>query len=170
MRSPRPTSSSASRARFRPSSLLILRVERGQFDIFQRGGAGKQVESLKDETDLAIADGRQFLLGQFRDGDTFQQVAAAGGLVQAAQNIHESGFAAAAGAHDGHELAALDANIDAAQRVHLGFAQIVVFVHVINLDEVRASRFRRAGSPRIVGWLPLSEAVVVSRSRQPGLR
>ena len=118
-----------------------LGVERGQFDIFQGSGARKQVESLKDETDLAVADGRQLFLRQLGDRDAFEQVAAAGRLVQAAQNIHERGFAAAAGAHDGDKLAPLDADVDAAQGMHLGFAQIVVLVHVVDLNQAAASGF-----------------------------
>ncbi len=72
---------------------------------------------------------------------SFEQIAAAGRLVQAAQNVHESGFAAAAGAHDGDKLAALDADVDPAQSVHLGFAQVVVLVHVIDLNQAVASTF-----------------------------
>ena len=35
---------------------MSVRVEHWQLDVFQRGGAGEEVEPLEDETELAIAN------------------------------------------------------------------------------------------------------------------
>src|SRR5690606_26662994 len=63
---------------------------------------------------------RQFLLVQGRDVDPVALVGTAGGRVQAADQVHQGGLAGARWPHDGDELAALDTQVDAAQRRHLG--------------------------------------------------
>jgi len=55
--------------------LADLGVERRQFNVLQRRGTGQQIEALKNEADLAVANGCQFFFGQARDFDAFQQVA-----------------------------------------------------------------------------------------------
>src|SRR5882724_2060469 len=76
-------------------------IESRQLDILQRGCARKQVEPLKDKSNLAVADGRQLLLIKTRYFDSLQVVLPGGWLIEAAENVHERGLAAAAGAHDG---------------------------------------------------------------------
>ena len=55
----------------RGTLLPRLRINAGvnqrQFYIAQAGRAGEQIESLKNETDLAIADGGQFIVIHLRD-------------------------------------------------------------------------------------------------------
>ena len=46
-----------------------------------------------------------------------EEVAAGGGAVQAAEQVHEGGLAGAGRAHHRHELPGLDAERDSAQRV-----------------------------------------------------
>ena len=89
------------------------------------------------------------------DVDAFQQISARTGLVQASQNIHERGFAAAAGAHDGHKLATLDLETYAAQSVDLGFTQLVSLVNVIcaNDDFIAIDLLRRLVDCQRVGLL-----------------
>src|SRR5205814_939928 len=99
------------------------------------GGARQQVKSLKDEANFAVANGGQLFFGQTRGLDSFQQVTTAGRFVEASQNVHEGGFAAPAGAHDGHELTAFNSQADPTQSVHASFAQVVIFVHIIDLDD-----------------------------------
>jgi hypothetical protein len=48
----------------------------------------------------------------------FEPVAAAGGTIEAAQDVHQGRLAGAGGADDGQELAALDLQVDAAQGGH----------------------------------------------------
>src|SRR6266478_793584 len=108
------------------------RVQRGQFDVFQSGGARQQVEALKNETDFAIADGGQLLLAEAGDLDAFQQIASSAGFVEAAQNIHERRFTAAAGAHDGDELPARNFDTYASQGVNARFPELIVFVNLLD--------------------------------------
>ena len=49
-------------------------VDQRQLDVVQGGGAGQQVEGLKDEADFFVADARQFVVVQFaRPGWLFSQ-------------------------------------------------------------------------------------------------
>src|SRR6185369_7753155 len=51
-----------------------------------------------------------------------QFITPGGGLIQAPEDVHEGGFARAAGPADGHELAAPDAGLDPAQGRHRDLA------------------------------------------------
>ena len=106
-------------------------VNQRQLHVVQRSGAGQQVEGLEDEADFLVADARQFVVIQFADQLAVQPVAALAGRVQAADQVHQRGFARARRAHDGDVLVALDADVDAAQRVHL-----LLRAHVVGLPQV----------------------------------
>lgn len=62
-------------------------------------------ESLEDEAQFA-AQTRQLVRAETRDFDSVQGVTAAGRTIEAADQVHERGFARARRTHDGHELAA----------------------------------------------------------------
>ena len=64
-------------------------------------------------------------ISQPRNLNSFEQVAASAWLVEAAYYIHECGFAAAAGAHDGNKLSSANLERDASQRMNAGLTQIV---------------------------------------------
>src|SRR5580704_13719479 len=83
-------------------------VEQRQLDILEGAGAWQQIERLEDEADAPTPYSRQRRLVQLRDIDSLEQVLAARGTVEAAEQIHQSGFARAGGAHDGDELTAPD--------------------------------------------------------------
>src|SRR6266852_5170109 len=108
------------------------RVQRGEFDVFQSGGARQQVEALKNETDFAIANGGQFFLAEAGDLDAFEHIASSVGFVEAAHNIHEGRFTAAAGAHDGDELPARNFDAYASQGVDACFPELIVFVNLLD--------------------------------------
>jgi hypothetical protein len=86
-------------------------VDQRQLDVVQRGGAGQQVEGLEDEADLLVADARQLVVVQFADQLAVEPVAALGGRVEAADQVHQRGLAGAGGAHDGDVLVVLDAQV-----------------------------------------------------------
>src|ERR1700693_4244999 len=44
--------------------LADARVQSGQFDVLERGGARKQIETLKNESYFAITNSGQFLLAE----------------------------------------------------------------------------------------------------------
>jgi hypothetical protein len=69
------------------------------------------------------------------DVDTLEQVLARGGRIQAAHDVHDGGFARAAGAHNGHELAGGDVEVDVPEREQFGRALAIAFGHAAQLDE-----------------------------------
>ena len=99
-----------------------MAVKHRQLDIFQCAGARQQVEALKHEAKFLVPQLGQLLAVKPGHGDAIEQIVSAGGLVEAAERVHQGGFARAARAHDGHEVAALDVQRDAAHGFHLDFA------------------------------------------------
>ncbi len=54
-------------------------VDEGELDVVQGGGAGEQVEGLKDEADLLVADAGELVVVERGDVVAVEPVAAAGG-------------------------------------------------------------------------------------------
>ena len=106
-------------------------VDEGQLDVVQRGGAGKQVEGLEDEADFLVADAGQLIVVELADEMAVEPVAAFAGGIEAADEVHEGGFAGAGGAHDGDVFVAADAQGDAVESVDL-----LLGAHVVGLPEV----------------------------------
>src|SRR5206468_4397447 len=98
-------------------------VKKRELDVFQRAGPRDQIEALKDEPDFPVPNLREGILSRPRNIPPIQPVVAASGGVQAADNVHERGFAGPRGAHDRHELSTLDLQADTAHRVHLDVAE-----------------------------------------------
>src|SRR5258706_15859062 len=114
--------------------LADARVQGWQFDILESGGARKQIETLKNESYFAIANGGQFLLAEAGHLDSLEQIAPGARLVEATQTIHERRFTAPAGAHDGDEIPARDFSGCAAQSVDTSFSELVVFMNRAHKD------------------------------------
>ena len=76
--------------------------------IVQSAGARQEVEVLEDEADLGVAEVGA-IVGR-GGGDLFavEPVLTGGGMVQAAEDVHERALAGAAGADQGHQFAAGD--------------------------------------------------------------
>lgn len=79
--------------------------EQRVLDVFGGRKDGDQIEGLKDEADFFAAQGRGLRGGKARGVGAGDEDAAAGGLVDAADEVQQGGFAAAAGAGDGQEFA-----------------------------------------------------------------
>ena len=119
-----------------------MAVKHRKLDIFQRGGAREQVETLKDETKFVVAqDGKLFAV-QFGNSSSVQQIAAFRRAIQAAEHVHQRGFSRTARAHDGHEFALGDGQRNAAHRVNVHFAGTINF-----MDGVQKNHRRRGGFP-----------------------
>ena len=106
-------------------------VDQRQLHVVQRSGARQQVEGLEDEADLTVADARQLIVVQVADAMSVQCVGALAWRIQAADQVHQRRLAGARRTHDGDVLVVLDAQADAAQRVHL-----LLGAHVIRLPQV----------------------------------
>ena len=105
-------------------------VDEGQLDVVQRGGAGEQVEGLEDEADFLVADAGELVVVERGDVVAVEPVVALGGRVEAADEVHQRGFAGAGGAHDGDVLVVADAEVDAAEGVDL------LVAHLVGLPEI----------------------------------
>ncbi len=98
-------------------------------------GARQQVEGLEDETDFPVADLRQLVVIHLAHVRAVEFIQARSGRVQAAQQIHQGGFAGTGRPHDGHILAALHFNRNIAQRVDRLPAHLVAAGNVLQSDE-----------------------------------
>jgi hypothetical protein len=70
-------------------------VDERQLDVVQSGGAGEQVEGLKDEADLLVADAGELVVVECGDVVPVEPVAALRGRVEAADEVHQRGLAGA---------------------------------------------------------------------------
>ena len=102
---------------------------------FPRARARQQVEALEDKAEPLAADAGELGLRQARDIDAVEQIAAGRWTVEAAEDRHQGRFAGARRAHDGHELAALDGEIDAAERVNIDVADVIGPRHAFDRDD-----------------------------------
>ena len=82
-------------------------VGQRQLDVAERSRARDQIEALEDEADLAVAQIRQVVLVGAADVESVEAVDAAARRIQAAEDVHQRGLAAARAAHDRHVLARL---------------------------------------------------------------
>src|SRR5690606_39696152 len=94
-------------------------VEQGQLDVLVDRHLGNEVEALKDEADLAIAKPRALLGVDLVDRDAGEPVLARRGLVEETEDRQQRGLAASGRTFDRHVFAALDDEIDAAERMRL---------------------------------------------------
>ena len=117
-------------------------VDEGQLDVVQRGGAGEQVEGLEDEADLLVADAGELVVVELGDVVAVEPVLALGGRVEAADEVHQRGFAGAGGAHDGDVLVVADAEVDAAEGVDLLVAHLVGLPEIVGDDDIAGIRPR----------------------------
>ena len=122
-------------ARFR----IDAGIDQRQLDIAQAGGAREQIERLKNKSDLAIADRGEFVVIHLGDILAVEFVAPGSRRIETAEHVHESGFAAAARAHDGEIFVAMNLERNAAQRVHSLFAHHVIFRDVLDVDDDRTA-------------------------------
>ena len=106
-------------------------IDQGQLHVFPGVEGGDQVKPLKDEADLLVAHVGQLPVGQLGHIHPIQMIVPVGGDIQAAEDVHQGGFAGAGRPDDGHELAPVDAQGDPVQGPHLA-----LFPLVIDLEEV----------------------------------
>ena len=101
----------------------------------QRGGARQQIERLKNEPDLLIADPRQFIVGHIADQVAVEIVLALRRRIQAADQIHQRRLARPGRTHDRDIFAALDLDVDARDRVDLLVAHDVGLPEIVGADD-----------------------------------
>ena len=105
-RSPRPTRSSASRARLCRSRGRHVRVQQRQLDVLERAGARQQVEALEHEAERPVADVAPARRESSRETSwPSRRYSPDGRLVEAAEDVHQRRLARARRAHHRDELA-----------------------------------------------------------------
>jgi hypothetical protein len=134
-----------------------LRVQQRQFDVFECRCPGQQVEVLKDEAQVPIAELRALVLGHAGYLMSGEQVASARWPIETAEGVHERGLSRTGGSDEGHEFSALDGEGRLLQGVDLDFAQIVSFGDISEFDQRQQIALRRDCLPGL--W----NGVVVSR-------
>ena len=83
-------------------------VNKRQLHVVERRSARQQIEGLKNEPDLLVADARELVVIHVADAFAVQQISASRRSIEAPDEVHECRFAGARGSHDGDVLAALD--------------------------------------------------------------
>ncbi len=78
--------------------------------------------TLEDKAEMLPAQARQRVTVQRGDVHSRHPVAAAGGFIQAAKDIHQGRFTRAGCAHDGHHLTGDDIQGDTFQHLNHAFA------------------------------------------------
>src|ERR1700676_1746231 len=97
----------------------MFAVKKRQLDVFAGGSSRKQIEALKDKSDLAVANVGKLVAVEARNICSIKQITPSRRAVEATENIHESRLARAARAHERDEFALLDVQRDTAHRAHL---------------------------------------------------
>src|SRR5579859_3257717 len=113
-----------------------------ELDVGQRGGPGDQVEALKHETDLAVADAGKSGLVELADVDAVDPVPAPAWHVETADDVHHRRLAGSRGAHDGDEVPPFDGERHPLEGVHLDETHLVGLDHMAQLDDgMRGPRY-----------------------------
>ncbi len=106
-----------------------------EFHVFVNGEVADQVEGLKDEADLAIADAGAIRQRKVRHGLGIDPVIAFRGRIEQPENREQRGFAAARRTGDREEFAVLDFQVHAAERVGLHFIGVENLGHAIQANQ-----------------------------------
>jgi hypothetical protein len=91
-------------------------VEQPVGDIVQRGHPRGEVEQLEDKPDAARPQRRQLTVGQARDSEPVDDDLPGGGPIQSAHHVEQRRLSRPRRPHDRHHLAAVDIQVDVAQR------------------------------------------------------
>ena len=134
-RASRPTVRRSSSARSQPLLLGDPGEQEREGHVLDRRVGVDQVEGLKDHADRVAAVEGELLLAQIGDQPAVDADTARGGPVQAAQQVHERGFARAGGPGHADEPSAGDGQRHTAQGGHLHRPERVHLGQVLCLDE-----------------------------------
>lgn len=88
-------------------ALRYAEIGERQFDVLFHIELVDEVETLKDEAYLSLADGRALVLMQSGHLFVAKPVLARGGVVEESEDVEERGLATAGWTHDGDKLAVL---------------------------------------------------------------
>src|SRR2546423_12138854 len=110
-------------------------VEQRELDVLPDRRARQKIEGLENESDFLIADARQRAGREQRDVFAVEPILAGRRRVEAAEDVHQRRLAGARRSDDRDEVAAVDAGVDAAQRLHLVLAGVVDLGDLLEVNE-----------------------------------
>ena len=110
---------------------MTVQQER-HFDVLVGGQGRDQGKELENETDVAAAHIGALVAVETGDILAVDQYRPAGGLVEAADQLQQGGFAGTGGTDQGGKFAAFDGQVDAAQGLGFDFANLVDTGDVFN--------------------------------------
>src|SRR5207247_25352 len=118
-----------------PRSGRQPRVDQRELDVFEGARPGQEIVCLEDDPDLAVADPCELRPRAAGDILAVQDVPAGRGRVETAEKVHEGGLPRAGGAHHRHELAALDLDRQATERMNRVWAEWIVLREPLGDDQ-----------------------------------
>src|SRR6185436_9820164 len=110
-------------------------ISEGQLDVFSHRKVTDQIETLEDETDLAIAHTGALSMVKLFNRFAAQLVASIGGRIEQPQNGKQSGFAAARRSGNRDVIAVVDFQPNAGQGVRLDLVGEEDFFDVVQLNQ-----------------------------------
>src|ERR1044071_5571264 len=110
-------------------------IRERQLHVLEYVEIANQIETLKNESDLAIAHPRPLRQRQLRHCLVVQRVGAVARRVQQAENRQQRGLAAPRRPRDRHVLAAMDLDVDVVERVRLDLVGEEDLLHAFGLDQ-----------------------------------
>ena len=96
---------------------------------------GQQIEELEHEADFAIANARELPGRGVVNHGAIQLDRALGRRVQAAEDVHQGGLAAAGWTNDGNEFAFVDIERHIIQRADFLAAEVIDFADVAQFNQ-----------------------------------
>src|SRR5205823_123191 len=115
----------------------------------------KQVELLKDESDLPVSHPGQLVIVELAGLYSVELVAAGCRLVEAANHVHQRALTGARRTHDRHERASVDVKVDAPQGVNRRFPHLVNLAQLADADNRMVDFLDGLGELEVAGppWL-----------------
>src|SRR5262245_11389950 len=164
--------------RFRHARAALRRphapVGERQLDVLVDRQVANEVEALKNEADLAVADARALRRLQIRDRLIVQRIVAFGRCVEQTEDGQQGRLAAAGGPRYGNVLAGADLDVDVIERVRLDFVRVKDLLDALEPDQrvvpvghrVRASPYRNR-TRSTASHADMSGSTTWSPSRKP---
>src|SRR5206468_13120856 len=113
----------------------------GKLDVLEGGRAREQIEPLEDESEITPAEQRALVAVQCFDLDAAEQIGARARDIEAAEDVHGRRFARARCAHDCHEIACLDVEVDPLERLERGGSVAKTFGDAAQRDQRLGHRY-----------------------------
>ena len=130
-----PTRSASTWVRDAASAVPSARQQARQRDVVGECERRQQVEELKDEADAVASQPRELAVTQRGEWRAVESDLARAGAIHGAAQVQECRFPATRRPHERDEVAALQAEGDAAQRVYGGVAARVALVECLRGDQ-----------------------------------